>query len=111
MGYLHINNLYKQKEILLFRECYASEKVYGTSAHIKYKKHQLTGCFDQELPEDKRITFFSGGVKYQNFVDLFDYNLLLEKFELLGREPVILYGEACGGKYQKMKDTTILFLS
>jgi len=29
MGYLHINNLYKQQDILLFKECYAMEKIHG----------------------------------------------------------------------------------
>lgn len=33
MGYLHIDNLYKNRDILLFRECWALEKVHGTSAH------------------------------------------------------------------------------
>lgn len=28
MGYLHIDNLYKAQEILLFRTCYALEKIH-----------------------------------------------------------------------------------
>ncbi len=35
MGYLHIDNLYKNQTIRLFRECYALEKVHGTSAHVR----------------------------------------------------------------------------
>lgn len=29
MGYLHISNLYKDIDILLFKECYALEKIHG----------------------------------------------------------------------------------
>lgn len=29
MGYMHINNLYKNQEILMFKECFALEKVHG----------------------------------------------------------------------------------
>jgi hypothetical protein len=30
MGYLHIDNLYKSQDILLFKRCYALEKIHGT---------------------------------------------------------------------------------
>ena len=29
MGYQHIDNLYKNQSILMFRECYALEKIHG----------------------------------------------------------------------------------
>lgn len=29
MGYIHIENLYKNRAILLFKECYALEKIHG----------------------------------------------------------------------------------
>ncbi len=29
MGYMHIDNLYKDQTILMFRECYALEKIHG----------------------------------------------------------------------------------
>ena len=41
MGYAHIDNLYKEQTILMFRECYALEKIHGTSAHISWKGKQL----------------------------------------------------------------------
>src|SRR5690348_10996218 len=44
MGYLHIGNLYKTQDLLLFRECYALEKVHGTSAHITCKTIPLCSC-------------------------------------------------------------------
>jgi hypothetical protein len=34
MGYAHINNLYKDQEILIFKHVWALEKIHGTSAHI-----------------------------------------------------------------------------
>lgn len=91
MGYLDINNLYKDKSILLFRECYAMEKIHGTSAHIKYK--------------DEKIIYFSGGEKYDNFVKIFDSEKLLEGFKKIGQSDITIYGEAYGGKCQGMSNT------
>lgn len=103
MGYMHINNLYKMPSIL---ECYALEKIHGTSAHIKYKAGNLT--------------FYAGGCKQEEFENLFDKEALKEKFEgkfqtppdneekpwLMNQEiEVIIYGEAFGGKMQGMSAT------
>jgi len=86
MGYLHINNLYRDQNILLFKECYALEKIHGTSAHINWN--------------GKDITFFSGGENHNNFVNLFDKEKLTESFQRLGHENVTIFGEAYGGKQQ-----------
>ncbi len=86
MSYLHIDNLYKDQTILLFRECYAMEKIHGTSAHVQWK--------------DGRVLFFAGGEKYLCFVSLFDAVALAEAFEQLGHPNVTVYGEAYGGKQQ-----------
>jgi hypothetical protein len=97
MSYRHIENLYKNKDILMFRECFAMEKIHGTSAHVKYnhKKNELT--------------FFSGGAKHDQFVDIFDRQKLLEKFKENaiehGVNELIVYGEAYGGKMQRMSST------
>ncbi len=58
MGYLHIDNLYKNQEILMFKECYALEKIHGTSAHITWNSPALT--------------YSSGGEKHERFVALFE---------------------------------------
>lgn len=94
MGYMHINNLYKDREILdLFKECYALEKIHGTSAHIAYGT-------------DKGVTFFSGGEAHDRFIKLFDAIELLNKFnELFAGDSVVVYGEAYGGKQQGMSAT------
>lgn len=91
MGYLHIDNLYKNQDITLFKECYAMEKIHGTSARIYYS--------------EKKIGFFSGGEKHAKFVSLFNQEELKNKIELLGVEKIVIYGEAYGGKCQGMKDT------
>lgn len=92
MGYLHISNLYKEQTILLFKECYAMEKVHGTSAHITWS--------------DGNLTFFSGGEKHEKFVSLFDQDKLRAELEQrFGAMKVMIYGEAYGGKCQGMSHT------
>jgi hypothetical protein len=92
MGYLHINNLYKDASILGFKEVWALEKIHGTSAHISWK--------------DNKLSFFSGGASYNTFVDLFDSELLIRLFtENFNNINLVIYGEAFGGKMQKMSKT------
>ena len=91
MSYMHIDNLYKNQDILYFKECYASEKVHGTSAHISWNKGKLS--------------FFSGGESYDMFVALFDKEKLTERFTNLTVQECIIYGEAYGGKCQGMRAT------
>ena len=54
MAYMHIDNLYKAQEILAFKECYALEKIHGTSAHIYWSGETLR--------------LFAGGVSHEGFV-------------------------------------------
>ncbi len=91
MGYMNMDNLYKNQDILLFKECYALEKIHGTSAHIRWA--------------DNMVHFFSGGEKRENFIALFDADKLAEGFKAIGRDTVIINGEAYGGKQQGMSDT------
>lgn len=91
MGYLHINNLYKARDVLLFKEVYALEKVHGTSAHVKLA--------------DGALTFFPGGESKANFEALFDRVTLLAGISALGSPKVTVYGEAYGGKCQRMSHT------
>ena len=91
MAYLDIENLYKNRDIFLFRECYATEKIHGTSAHIRWK--------------DGKVSFFAGGVDHESFVKLFDESKLLGAFITLAQPEVVIYGEAYGGKCQKMSET------
>lgn len=86
MSYMHIDNLYKNQTIPLFRECYAMEKIHGTSAHVRWDSGQLS--------------LFSGGEKHDRFCRLFDQAALTSNFEALGHPAVTVYGEAYGGKQQ-----------
>jgi RNA ligase-like protein len=92
MGYAHIENLYRPegRDILMFKECYAMEKVHGTSAHVAWD-------------ESEGLRFFSGE-QQANFEKLFDHKFLTEQMAAVGPKFTV-YGEAYGGKCQGMKDT------
>ena len=97
MGYMHIDNLYKAQDILEFRKCYVMEKIHGTSAHVSYT-------------HKGKLKFFSGGAKHENFVKIFDQEALEDAMkENLNNHPnverITVYGEAYGGKMQKMSET------
>jgi hypothetical protein len=93
MSYLHIDNLYKAQEILLFKQCYALEKIHGTSTHISWNLGKLG--------------FFSGGENHEKFCSLFNPEKLLTKFteKFVGTTKVMIYGEGYGGKCQGMSKT------
>lgn len=94
MGYQHINNLYKDQTILMFKEVYALEKIHGTSAHISWNA------------KDQKVNFFSGGESHERFSKLFDAEFLKQKFlETFVTSNVTVYGEAYGGKCQGMSAT------
>ena len=90
MGYLHIENLYKNQEVLMFKELYALEKIHGTSAHVSFG--------------EKGISYFSGGSTHSTFVQLFE-EMLAERLKKMGVAKITIYGEAYGGKIQKMSNT------
>lgn len=96
MGYLHIENLYKAPEIL---ECFALEKVHGTSAHVRVERATATHPVE--------VHFFAGGVSHAQFAKLFDGAKLREVFaaKFAGPACVTIYGEAFGGKSQGMSAT------
>lgn len=91
MSYEHISNLYSCQDILLFRECYALEKIEGTSAHISWRGNTA-------------IAFSPGGESYAAFKALFDEENLRAKFGTIASD-VTVYGEAYGGSCQGMRET------
>lgn len=94
MGYLHIDNLYKDQSIFIFKECYALEKIHGTSAHISWNAGR------------QQTKLFSGGEKYERFAELFDIVALTNMFlKTFPTKDVTLYGEAYGGRQQGMGAT------
>lgn len=99
MGYMHIDNLYKDTTILTdFKECYAMEKIHGTSAHVRYRDT----C---QFSDGSNMNFFSGGQKMATFLGCFNQEALLEAFKALGHSDVTVYGEAYGGNMQGMAHT------
>lgn len=90
MGYLHIENLYKEQKILELDEVYAMEKIHGTSAHIRFK--------------DGELGFFSGE-EHVRFVALFDEEFLKGALSSFGVGHIVVNGEAYGGKCQGMSET------
>jgi hypothetical protein len=90
MGYAHINNLYRDQTILMFKEIYCLEKVHGTSAHVSWRAHK------------GGLGFFSGAATHSKFLGLFDHEKLTQAFVSMGHEKVTVYGEAHGGKLLKM---------
>lgn len=93
MSYMHIENLYKAREILEFKTCYALEKIHGTSAHVAYR--------------DGVLRLSSGGESAERFAKLFDREKLSTAFaaKFTPLDPVTVYGEAYGGKQQGMSKT------
>lgn len=93
MGYADIPNLYRAQEILLFKRCFATEKLHGTSSHLSWN--------------EGRLGFFSGGEKHEKFVSLFDQEKLTAILTAnFGADmKVKIHGEAYGGKQQGMSHT------
>jgi hypothetical protein len=100
MSYMDIDNLYKNQDILMLKECYAMEKIHGTSAHISWQSGN-----NPENPEPPQLTFFSGGAKHEAFIKLFDQAKLTSAFMAMDRPEITIYGEAYGGKEQGMSHT------
>jgi len=110
MGYRHINNLYKDKTVLMFKRLYAMEKIHGTSAHLSFhyfEDKKENSDFDVEWENRYcKVGYFSGGEKYDNFINLFNSKELAIKFLQIGMNTsIIVYGEAYGGKQQGMSET------
>ena len=91
MGYCHIQNLYKDQTILMFRECYALEKIHGTSAHLSFSRSGAGAV---------AVSFSPGGADAGQFRALFDAATLMVKYAEHGASDLIVYGEAYGGRRQ-----------
>lgn len=112
MGYISIECLYKHQDVISqFPEWWALEKVHGTSAHLELRDNAdgADSC--------GALRFFSGGAEYKQFRATFDERKILENYRKLRGmlsptaaaetkgAKIIIYGEAYGGKMQKMMDT------
>lgn len=108
---MKIPNLYKEQDILMFKKCYAMEKIHGTSAHVSYSPLRKSTTIDDGRYDDG-IRFFSGGENPERFVglwkgdnNLYDYEKLRNGLTCDGGIEITIYGEAYGGKQQGMRDT------
>ncbi len=95
MGYMSIYNLYKDKTILLFKECYALEKIHGSSSNL---------TIGNEFAEPD-IKFHSGGASHNAFSAIFNQEELKSKWKEHNYDPICIYGEVYGGKMQGMSKT------
>jgi hypothetical protein len=91
MSYAHIENLYKQQTIRLFRECYALEKVHGTSARLLWRNILM------KKGSIGVLNYSAGGEESEPFRALFDDVRLRAGFMAMGHEKVAVFGEAHGG--------------
>lgn len=104
MGYLHIDNLYKNQSVLQFTEIYALEKVHGTSAWLHYRgicapvddgPGTREGCSSPQL-------LIHSGESQSQFEQLFDRDSLIARLNVLHPGRVVkIHGEAYGGKVQR----------
>ena len=94
MGFISIDNLYKNNKIMQFKEIYALEKVDGTTSWIQWSN----GC----------LSFHAGGAPRDKFIELFDEQRLTDIFKSMEYPNdliVRIHGEAYGGKIQAMSKT------
>ncbi len=87
--FAHIDNLYKNQDIMLFRRCYALEKVHGENAWIKLKR-------------GSPMELYAGSASLVTFSALFDLPKLQAGLESLGCEEATIFGEVFGGAVQHM---------
>ena len=102
MSYMHIELLYKAQDILLFKECYAMEKIHGSSANVSFKMVQHGSDDSMGRPFVGQLHFISGGESDVRFKALFDENNLMSKLSKMGFGEIKIFGEVYGGSCQGM---------
>jgi RNA ligase len=102
VSYAHIQNLFKQQIILLFKEAYALEKIHGTSAHVGWHAGQL-----HLSPGGSKMVNFEKAVYglVGNQAPRASALAMTARFMALGHADVTVYGEAYGGSIAKMSAT------
>ena len=90
----YIENLYKDRRVLMFKKVWATEKIHGSSSWVTYDGKR------------KAVTFHAGGANKDLFREHFDKDAIFEKAkELWGLKTVKFHGENYGGKTQGMSHT------
>jgi len=88
MSYPDIPNLYQDGDILLFRECWATEKIHGTNASVLFRSDPTLG---------RQLRFHAGDSDHAEFAGLFPPDMEA-RFVELGHSEVRVCGEHYGGK-------------
>jgi len=111
MGYMHINNLYKDQTVLMFKELYALEKLHGTSANLSYHKNPEVKFTDPGTTSQFRatvknspscvVTMFSGGASIVLFEQLVNMQDFANACDAMNIESMVVHGELYGGSQQK----------
>jgi len=86
MGHFHIENLYKDQTVMLFKEVAVLEKIDGTSSRIVINQEEHT------------INYFTGATNLNQFKELFDEQDLWSRMK--DKPTLKIYGEHYGGKIQ-----------
>jgi hypothetical protein len=84
MGFMHIENLYKDRTVLMFRRLFALEKAHGTGAHVAWR------------PYDLQVKHHIGTGSYEEFRTLMPPDLTYRIRDLVGKQCVV-HGEFYGG--------------
>lgn len=94
---IQLNNHYTQYDIMTKKNhnfVINDIVAHNSSTHIGWN-----------LSNDSPLHIFSGGIKHNLFIKIFDQDFLLEKFKETGLAKVVIYGEGYGGKCQRMSKT------
>lgn len=91
MGYMKIPNLYREQDVLQFKQVWVMEKVDGTSTNVRFKDNQLH--------------FHAGGCTQASFEAIFNKEALLKAFQDYDVDDITVYGEGYGGSQQRMSQT------
>jgi hypothetical protein len=102
MSYRHIPNLYKDQSILLFRECYATEKIHGSTTRIEYRA-AVTVMQAGTISAHDTLTIHSNSHHFKsNPSGSLNEDLLRARLRGQGIPSVTIVGEVYGGAEQGM---------
>lgn len=100
MGYMHLDNLYKNQAILAQTECYALEKIHGTSSRIIFTRHVTDYTDSVGVKTTGNFHYHGGGVPGATFKALFNTEDLEGKLLGIPGDKIVVYGESYGGSMQ-----------
>ena len=100
MGYLHISNLFKEQTILEHDQCFALEKIHGTSSSIIFTRSTTEYVDNVGVKSVGNFHYHGGGIPGEQFKNLFNVNDLQVKLSSLPGDKITVYGESYGGKLQ-----------